>query len=200
MSKSFVDRRLDYAAQGVQIQFMLIVAKWLFSVFGCNFPSRHERWLIAKEMQQMGLTWQIQSMCRCRREFATAGVNSEWNSSRSLAFCTTGLACCRWIGVLQENAIGIMNFFTGLDLSKSQADSLLNQLADDWQQQHDAIATRTKTRCSSGHDVQEGLLTLIQRQSARCFGNGKQSCCCLKPRFFNTLKRLWSRQVFPVRT
>ena len=105
-----------------------------------------------------------------------------------------------WIGVLQENAIGIMNFFTGLDLSKSQADSLLNQLADDWQQQHDAIATRTKTRCSSGHDVQEGLLTLIQRQSARCFGNGKQSCCCLKPRFFNTLKRLWSRQVFPVRT
>ena len=45
-----------------------------------------------------------------------------------------------WIGVSQENAIRIMNFFTGLDLSKSQADSLLNQLADDWQQQHDAIA------------------------------------------------------------
>ncbi len=66
--------------------------------------------------------------------------------------------------------------------------------------EHDAIATRTKTRCSSGHDVQEDLLTLIQRQSARCFGNGKQSYCCLKPRFFNTLKRLWSRQVFPVRT
>ena len=39
-----------------------------------------------------------------------------------------------WIGVSRENAIGIMNFFTGLDLSKSQADSLLNQLADDWQQ------------------------------------------------------------------
>lgn len=45
-----------------------------------------------------------------------------------------------WIGVSQENAIGIMNFFTGLDLSKSQADSLLNQLADDWEQQHDTIA------------------------------------------------------------
>ena len=28
-----------------------------------------------------------------------------------------------WIGVSQENAISIMNFFTGLDLSKSQADS-----------------------------------------------------------------------------
>lgn len=45
-----------------------------------------------------------------------------------------------WIGVSQENAIKIMNFFTGLDLSKSQADSLLTQLADDWEQQHDAIA------------------------------------------------------------
>jgi len=45
-----------------------------------------------------------------------------------------------WIGVSQENAIRIMKFFTGLDLSKSQADSLLNQLADDWKQQHDAIA------------------------------------------------------------
>ena len=45
-----------------------------------------------------------------------------------------------WIGVSQENAISIMKFFTGLDLSKSPADSLLNQLADDWQQQHDAIA------------------------------------------------------------
>ncbi len=45
-----------------------------------------------------------------------------------------------WIGVSQENAIRTMNFFTGLDLSKSQADSLLNQLADDWEQQHDTIA------------------------------------------------------------
>ena len=35
-----------------------------------------------------------------------------------------------WIGVSQENAIGIMYFFTSPDLSKSQADSLLNQLAD----------------------------------------------------------------------
>ena len=37
-----------------------------------------------------------------------------------------------WVGVSQVNAIGIMNFFTGIDLSRSQADSLLNQLADDW--------------------------------------------------------------------
>ena len=45
-----------------------------------------------------------------------------------------------WVGVSQVNAIGIMNFFTGIDLSRSQADSLLNQLADDWRDQHDAIA------------------------------------------------------------
>ena len=45
-----------------------------------------------------------------------------------------------WIGVSQENSISIMNFFTGLDLSKSQADSLLTQLADDWELQHDTIA------------------------------------------------------------
>ena len=45
-----------------------------------------------------------------------------------------------WIGVSQENAISIMNFFTGLDLSKSQADSLLTQLAAHWELQHDTIA------------------------------------------------------------
>lgn len=45
-----------------------------------------------------------------------------------------------WIGVSQETSIRVMNFFTGLELSKSQADSLFNQLADDWEQQHDAIA------------------------------------------------------------
>ena len=45
-----------------------------------------------------------------------------------------------WIGVSQENAISIMNFFMGLELSRSQADSLLTQLADDWEVQYDAIA------------------------------------------------------------
>ena len=45
-----------------------------------------------------------------------------------------------WVGVSQDNAIQIMNFFTGLNLSKSQADSLLSQLADDWEQQRDTIA------------------------------------------------------------
>ena len=45
-----------------------------------------------------------------------------------------------WIGVSLDNARQIMKFFTGLDLSKGQADSLLNQLADDWDEQYDTIA------------------------------------------------------------
>ena len=45
-----------------------------------------------------------------------------------------------WIGVSLDNAREIMRFFTGLELSKSQADSLLSQLAADWDQQYDTIA------------------------------------------------------------
>jgi len=45
-----------------------------------------------------------------------------------------------WVGVSIDNAVAIMNFFTGLDLSKSQADSLLSQLANDWDKQYDTIA------------------------------------------------------------
>ena len=45
-----------------------------------------------------------------------------------------------WIGVSLDNARQIMNFFTGLSLSKGQADSLLNQLANDWNEQYDTIA------------------------------------------------------------
>jgi len=45
-----------------------------------------------------------------------------------------------WTGVSIDKACGILAFFTGLDLSKSQADSLLFQLAADWQAEYDAIA------------------------------------------------------------
>jgi hypothetical protein len=45
-----------------------------------------------------------------------------------------------WIGVSIDNACQIMNFFTDLNLSKSQADSLLTQLAADWDEQYDTIA------------------------------------------------------------
>jgi len=45
-----------------------------------------------------------------------------------------------WMGVSIDKARNIIAFFTGLDLSKSQADSLLSQLAADWQIEYDAIA------------------------------------------------------------
>jgi hypothetical protein len=45
-----------------------------------------------------------------------------------------------WTGVSIDKACGILTFFTGLELSKSQADSLLSQLAADWQIEYDAIA------------------------------------------------------------
>lgn len=44
-----------------------------------------------------------------------------------------------WIGVSIDHAREIMQFFTGLQLSKSQADSLLSQLAGDWDEQYDTI-------------------------------------------------------------
>jgi transposase len=45
-----------------------------------------------------------------------------------------------WIGVSLDNACQVMEFFTGLRLPKSQADSLLNQLSKDWNEQYDTIA------------------------------------------------------------
>jgi transposase len=45
-----------------------------------------------------------------------------------------------WTGVSIDKACGILAFFTGLELSKSQADSLLSQLAADWEVEYDAIA------------------------------------------------------------
>ena len=45
-----------------------------------------------------------------------------------------------WIGVSLDHASQIMEFFTGLVLSKSQANSLLHQLAKDWNEQYNAIA------------------------------------------------------------
>jgi hypothetical protein len=45
-----------------------------------------------------------------------------------------------WTGVSIDKARGILAFFAGLELSKAQADSLLSQLAADWQIEYDAIA------------------------------------------------------------
>ena len=45
-----------------------------------------------------------------------------------------------WIGISLDHACEVLRFFTKLDLSKSQADSLLKQLASDWDEQYDTIA------------------------------------------------------------
>jgi hypothetical protein len=44
-----------------------------------------------------------------------------------------------WTGTSIDKARGILRFFTRLELSKSQADSLLSQLATDWQIEYDTI-------------------------------------------------------------
>ena len=44
-----------------------------------------------------------------------------------------------FVGVSIDKARDIMQFFMGLELSKSQADSLLSQLASDWDEQYDTI-------------------------------------------------------------
>jgi transposase len=45
-----------------------------------------------------------------------------------------------WIGVSLDHACEVMRFFTKLELPKSQADSLLKQLAADWDGHYDTIA------------------------------------------------------------
>lgn len=45
-----------------------------------------------------------------------------------------------WIGISLDPVCEVMAFFTGLDLSKSQANGLLNQLSRDWEQEYDTIA------------------------------------------------------------
>lgn len=45
-----------------------------------------------------------------------------------------------WIGISLDHVCDVMRFFTGLELPKSQADSLLSQLSTDWSNQYDTIA------------------------------------------------------------
>ncbi len=45
-----------------------------------------------------------------------------------------------WMGVSLDHTIQIVEFFTGLALSKSQADSLLRQLAEDWEDEYETIS------------------------------------------------------------
>lgn len=45
-----------------------------------------------------------------------------------------------WIGISLDHVCDVLRFFTGLELPKSQADSLLNQLSADWSKQYDTLA------------------------------------------------------------
>jgi transposase len=45
-----------------------------------------------------------------------------------------------WIGISLDHVCEVLQFFTGLKLSKSQANALLNQLRSDWSAQYETIA------------------------------------------------------------
>jgi len=45
-----------------------------------------------------------------------------------------------WIGISLDHACEVLQFFTGLKLTKSQANALLNQLGADWSEHYDTIA------------------------------------------------------------
>jgi DNA-binding protein H-NS len=45
-----------------------------------------------------------------------------------------------WVGISLDRVCEVVQFFTGLALSKSQANALLTQLSQDWQEQYDTIA------------------------------------------------------------
>ena len=45
-----------------------------------------------------------------------------------------------WVGISLGNVCQVLRFFTGVDLSRSQADVLLSQLSTDWSDEYDTIA------------------------------------------------------------
>ncbi|MBD2158869.1 hypothetical protein [Leptolyngbya sp. FACHB-16] len=45
-----------------------------------------------------------------------------------------------WIGISLDHVCEVMAFFTGLEVSKSQANALLNQLSHDWKQEYNTLA------------------------------------------------------------
>ncbi len=45
-----------------------------------------------------------------------------------------------WIGLSLDHVCDVLRFFTSLELSKSQANALLNQLSADWTEEYDTIA------------------------------------------------------------
>jgi hypothetical protein len=80
-----------------------------------------------------------------------------------------------WTGVSIDKACGILAFFTGLELSKSQADSLLSQLATDWQVEYDAVRTSRDRRLSIGRQARvkrlQTRIRLICHRYGEILGN-----------------------------
>ena len=81
-----------------------------------------------------GGIWGTYANCPLRSSIETGGWVRRTENILILAYLHY------WIGVSLDNACEVLNFFTGLVLSKSQADSLLSQLSTDWTEQYDAIA------------------------------------------------------------
>ncbi len=68
-----------------------------------------------------------------------AGVRTN-RSEFGIEIILTSACLHYWIGISLDNVCAVMNFFTGLELPKSQAESLLKQLAGDWDKQYETIA------------------------------------------------------------
>jgi archaellum component FlaC len=75
-----------------------------------------------------------------------------------------------WTGVSIDKACAILAFFTGLELSKSQADSLLSQLATDWQVEYDAVRASRDRRLSTGRQAKVNRLQARIRMICRRYG------------------------------
>jgi regulator of replication initiation timing len=71
-----------------------------------------------------------------------------------------------WIGISLDHVCEVIQFFTGLNLSKSQANSLLEQLSSDWEQEYEVIAELL-------------ALQLVVYVDETAWQVGKQSCYTL---------------------
>jgi hypothetical protein len=45
-----------------------------------------------------------------------------------------------WLGLSMDKACALINFYTGVAISKSQADKLLYQLSHDWETEYSELA------------------------------------------------------------
>jgi hypothetical protein len=70
---------------------------------------------------------------------AVAGLRTR-QSEYGLEIILTVAFLHYWTGISLDHVCSVVEFFTGLALSKSQANALLNQLSTDWHDQYDTIA------------------------------------------------------------